>query len=62
MVTKDKKTFIHSLVSSKVFWVIFILFGFSFPIFRVLTRELPKPLPSYGVIPKFKLLTEDNLN
>jgi protein SCO1 len=62
MVTKDKKTFVHLLVSSKAFWFIFILFGFSFPIFRVLTRELPKPLPSYGVIPSFELLTEDNLN
>lgn len=61
MVTETKKTFLHSIVSSKLFWVVFILFGFSFPIFRVLTRELPKPLPTYGVIPSFELVTEDNL-
>lgn len=61
MVTETKKTFIQKLVSSKLFWIVFILFGFSFPIFRVLTRELPKPLPNYGAIPTFELLTEDNL-
>ena len=36
--------------------------AFIFPIARVLTRELPKPLPTYGNLPDFSLTTEDNLN
>ena len=62
MVSSNKTPFINKVVRSRVFWVLFISFGFIFPIARVLTRELPQPLPKYGVLPEFSLITEDNLN
>ena len=61
MATENKKPFIHKIVSSGFFWVIFWSLSFGFPLLRALNRDLPKPLPVYGQLPSFELLTEDNL-
>ena len=61
MATQSKKPFIHRIVSSGFFWVIFWSLSFGFPLLRALNRDLPKPLPVYGELPSFELLTEDNL-
>jgi len=50
----------YRLVRSKFFWIAFCLIGFSYPIYRSLNRELPAPLPTYGIVPDFKLKNEFN--
>lgn len=51
-------SFLEKLVSSKVFWILFLAFIFSYPIYRSLNRELPAPLPEMFKVPSFKLVDE----
>jgi protein SCO1/2 len=46
---------LQKIVLSKAFWMIFILFGFVFPIYRSLNRKLPLELPVMYKIPQFEL-------
>jgi len=52
---RRSNTFIEKLVTSKLFWTVFILFTFSYPIIRSVNRELPPPLPVLKKLPEFKL-------
>jgi protein SCO1 len=40
-----KEKFVERIVLSKLFWSFFILFLFSYPVYRSLNRELPENLP-----------------
>lgn len=46
---------IEKMVQSPFFWLLFILLGFSYPIYRSLNRELPPPLPVLFELPDYKL-------
>ena len=50
---------VEKLVRSKLFWVLFILFGFSYPIYRSLNRTLPPELPVIAQVPEFELISEN---
>ncbi len=52
--------FLGKLVSSKMFWIVTILFFFSYPIYRSLNRTLPPPLPVLYTVPQFTLTNEFN--
>lgn len=52
-------TWVENLVRSKLFWVLFLLFGFSYPIYRSLNRELPPELPIIAHVPEFELISEN---
>jgi protein SCO1 len=49
---------LQKIVLSKVFWISFILFGFSYPIYRSMKRVLPPDLPALYTIPNFELTNE----
>ncbi|GAB4021724.1 MAG: hypothetical protein Fur0010_24780 [Bdellovibrio sp.] len=48
------------LFSSKLFWLIFVLVVFSYPIYRSIQRELPPELPRLFQVPTFNLTNEFN--
>lgn len=50
---------VEKLVKSKLFWVLFIAFGFSYPIYRSLNRVLPPELPIIAHVPEFELISEN---
>lgn len=50
---------VEKLVRSKLFWVMFILFGFSYPIYRSINRILPPELPIIAQVPDFELISEN---
>ena len=50
---------IENLVRSKLFWVLFLAFGFSYPIYRSLNRELPPELPIISQVPEYELISEN---
>ena len=54
------ESFLERLVRSKLFWSIFVLLAFSYPIYRSVNRTLPAPLPSYYKVPDFSLKNESN--
>ncbi len=60
----DKKTFIRrdtkieKIVSSKVFWLVFIMAMFSYPLYRSFNRTLPDPLPVLYTVPDFEFTNE----
>lgn len=49
----------EKLVRHWAFWVIFLIFGFSYPIYRSLNRELPPELPVIAQVPEFELINEN---
>lgn len=49
---------IEKLVTSKLFWLLFILANFTYPIYRSITRELPAPLPKISQVPEFVFTNE----
>lgn len=51
--------FIEGLVKSKLFWILFLLFGFAYPIYRSLNRQLPPELPVIAQVPSYKLINEN---
>jgi protein SCO1 len=50
--------FVEQLVSSKLFWVIFLVLGFAYPIYRSVNRELPPELPVLVEVPEFRFTNE----
>lgn len=50
--------FFEKLVRSKLFWVLFFLLTFSYPIFRSINRTLPPELPRLAKVPTFSLVNE----
>jgi protein SCO1 len=52
------QSLLQKIVLSKTFWLGFLLFGFSYPIYRSLKRELPPDLPALYQIPQFELINE----
>lgn len=53
-----RQTFVEKIVLSKTFWIVFILLGFTYPIYRSVHRTLPKPLPVLYELPQFKFTNE----
>ena len=49
---------LQKIVLSKAFWFSFIMFGFSYPIYRSMKRVLPPDLPALYAIPNFELTNE----
>lgn len=54
-----KTNVVESLVRSKLFWVFFLIFGFSYPIYRSLNRTLPPELPIIAQVPDYELISEN---
>jgi protein SCO1/2 len=54
-----KANVVEKLVRSKLFWVLFIIYGFSYPIYRSLNRTLPPDLPIISQVPEFELISEN---
>lgn len=50
---------LERVVRSKLFWVLFLLFGFSYPIYRSLNRTLPPELPIIAHVPEYELISEN---
>lgn len=50
---------VENLVRSPWFWVAFLTFGFSFPIYKSLNRTLPPELPIIAHVPEFELISEN---
>jgi protein SCO1/2 len=50
---------LEKLIRRKTFWVLFILFGFSYPIYRSIYRELPPELPIITHVPEYELYSEN---
>jgi len=50
---------IERFVRNPWFWVFFLLFGFSFPIYKSMNRVLPPPLPVVAKVPEFELISEN---
>ena len=50
---------VENLVRSKIFWICFLVFGFSYPIYRSLNRTLPPELPIISEVPDFELISEN---
>jgi protein SCO1 len=59
--TKGAKfnSFAQLLVRSKIFWVLFIFYGFSFPIYKSINRSLPPELPIISQVPDYELISEN---
>lgn len=54
-----KTNVVENIVRSKLFWVFFILFGFSYPIWKSLNRTLPPELPIISQVPEYELISEN---
>jgi protein SCO1/2 len=50
---------VEKLVRSKMFWILFVVFGFSYPIYRSLNRTLPPDLPIIAQVPEFEMISEN---
>lgn len=54
-----KANVVENLVRSKIFWSLFLFFGFSYPIYKSLNRTLPPDLPIIAQVPHFELISEN---
>lgn len=52
---KRDYVFIEKMVQMPIFWLLFVLLGFSYPIYRSLNRELPPELPVLFELPDYQL-------
>lgn len=50
---------VEKLVGSKIFWIMFLLYGFGFPIYKSLNRTLPPELPVIAQVPQYELISEN---
>jgi protein SCO1/2 len=57
-----KTNVVENLVRSKIFWILFLAFGFSYPIYRSLNRVLPPDLPIIATVPSYELISENGQN
>jgi len=55
-----RNTPFEKLISSKLFWVIFVLFTFSYPLIKSINRQLPPPLPKLYKVPEYSLTNSFN--
>ncbi|PIP93007.1 MAG: photosynthetic protein synthase I [Bdellovibrio sp. CG12_big_fil_rev_8_21_14_0_65_39_13] len=51
---------LSKLVSNKLFWLLFLIIVFSYPIIRSMYRELPPELPKYFQLKEYSLINEFN--
>jgi protein SCO1 len=49
---------LQDLTGRPVFWVLFLIAAFTWPIARSIGRQLPPPLPVLGALPQFALTSE----
>lgn len=49
----------EKLVRSPLFWVLFLIFGFSYPVYRSIYRILPEELPIIATVPHFEMINEN---
>lgn len=54
-----KSNWIENLVRTKLFWIGFLLFGFSYPVWKSFNRTLPPELPIIAHVPDFELISEN---
>lgn len=54
-----KKNVLERLVRSPAFWILFLLYGFSYPIYRSMNRTLPPELPVIAQVPEYELISEN---
>lgn len=54
-----KTNVVENIIHRKLFWVLFILFGFSYPIYRSIYRTLPPELPIIAQVPEYELISEN---
>lgn len=54
-----KNNVVENLVRRKLFWVFFILFGFTYPIYKSFNRTLPPELPIISHVPAYELINEN---
>lgn len=50
---------VERIVRLKTFWVLFLVFGFSYPIYKSLNRTLPPELPIIAQVPDYELISEN---
>jgi protein SCO1 len=50
---------LETLIRQKTFWLIFIAFGFSYPIYKSMNRTLPPELPIIAQVPDYELINEN---
>lgn len=50
---------VEKLVRSKLFWFLFLLLAFSYPIYRSVNRTLPAELPRLFKLPDYSLISEE---
>jgi protein SCO1/2 len=50
---------VERIVRLKTFWVLFLVFGFSYPIYKSLNRTLPPELPIIAQVPEYELISEN---
>lgn len=55
---RRETSILEKLVRSKVFWILFFVMTFSYPIYRSMNRELPPDLPKLFQVPSFQLTNE----
>lgn len=55
---KRDSSIIEKLAVSKLFWFVFVIFMFSYPIIRSVNRTLPPPLPIIKQVPNFNLVND----
>lgn len=51
---------VEKLIRHPAFWVVFLIMGFSYPIYRSVYRTLPPELPVIAQVPDFTLTSENN--
>lgn len=52
-------SFLERMIRHWAFWVFFIVFGFSYPIYRSVNRILPPELPIIAKVPEYSLTNEN---
>jgi protein SCO1/2 len=50
---------VERIVRLKTFWVLFLVFGFAYPIYKSLNRTLPPDLPVIAQVPEYELISEN---
>ncbi len=50
---------LQKLLRSPWFWVLFLAYGFGYPIYRSLNRTLPPDLPIIAHVPAFEMISEN---
>lgn len=50
---------VEKLIRSPLFWVLFLMFGFSYPVYRSIYRVLPPELPILATVPEYELINEN---